>query len=126
MERILTASQMQQADKFTIDVLGIEQEELVLRAGKSIADLVMKRFLGGRVLVCVGKGNNGKDGLVVADILAKTHGFSVCVFDSENPLIGERRGGGIYSALNADIQNIFVYAIRNIQRHNSFYKSKFK
>ena len=85
MERILTASQMQQADRFTIDVLGIEQEELVLRAGKSIADLVMKRFLGGRVLVCVGKGNNGKDGLVVSDILKNKHGFSVTVFDSENP-----------------------------------------
>ena len=85
MERILTATQMQKADNFTINVLGISQDELVERAGKSIADVIKNQFLGGRVLVCVGKGNNGKDGLVVADILKKKHGFSVAVFDSENP-----------------------------------------
>ena len=85
MERILTATQMQKADNFTINVLGISQDELVKRAGTSIAEVIKKQFLGGRVLVCVGKGNNGKDGLVVADDLKKKHGFSVTVFDSENP-----------------------------------------
>ena len=61
MERILTATQMQKADSFTIDVLGVSQDELVFRAGNSIAEVIKKQFLGGRVLVCVGKGNNGKE-----------------------------------------------------------------
>ncbi len=85
MERILTVCQMQKADNFTINTLGISEEELVFRAGESVAEVIKQQFFGGRVLVCVGKGNNGKDGLIIADILKKTHGFSVMVFDSENP-----------------------------------------
>ena len=87
MERILTAQQMRQADEFTIEKLGVSQDQLVLRAGTAVADQIKKRFLGGRVLVCVGKGNNGQDGLVVADILSKTHGYSVTVFKVENGLL---------------------------------------
>ena len=85
MERILTVCQMQKADNFTINNLGVSQEELVFRAGEGVASVIKEQFFGGRVLVCVGKGNNGKDGLIIADILSKTHGFSVKVFDSENP-----------------------------------------
>ncbi len=85
MERILTVCQMQKADSFTINTLGTQQDELIFRAGESVASVIKEQFFGGRVLVCVGKGNNGKDGLVIADILSKTHGFSVKLFDSENP-----------------------------------------
>ncbi len=85
MERILTVCQMQKADNFTINNLGVSQEDLVFRAGESVASVIKEQFFGGRVLVCVGKGNNGKDGLVIADILSKAHGFSVKVFDSEKP-----------------------------------------
>ena len=87
MERILTVEQMRQADEFTIEKLGVSKDELVLRAGTAVADQIKKRFLGGRVLVCVGKGNNGQDGLVVADILSKTHGYSVTLFNVENGLL---------------------------------------
>ncbi len=83
MERILTVCQMRNADKFTIDKLGISHEELVYRAGVVVADVVKERFLGGRVLFCVGKGNNGKDGLIAGDILSKIHGFSVSFFHVE-------------------------------------------
>ncbi len=85
MERILTVCQMQKADSFTINTLGVSQDELIFRAGEGVATVIKEQFFGGRVLVCVGKGNNGKDGLVIADILRKTHGFSVKVFDGENP-----------------------------------------
>ncbi len=85
MERILTVCQMQKADSYTINNLGVSQGELVFRAGEGVADVIKEQFFGGRVLVCVGKGNNGKDGLIIADILSKTHGFSVTVFDSEKP-----------------------------------------
>ncbi len=87
MERILTVCQMRNADKFTIEKLGVSEAELVNRAGSAVADVIKKQFKGGRVVVCVGKGNNGKDGLVVADILSKTHGFAVDIFDAENSVI---------------------------------------
>ena len=83
MERILTVCQMRNADRFTIEKLGISHEELVDRAGTAVAEVIKERFLGGRVLVVVGKGNNGKDGLVTANILSKTHGFSVSVLNVE-------------------------------------------
>lgn len=84
MERILSVAQMRSADKFTIENLGVDSDELVYRAGKGVADEILKRFLGGRVLVCVGEGNNGKDGRIIADILSKKHGFSVAVLSVSN------------------------------------------
>jgi len=81
MERVLTTEQMRSADRYTIDVLGVDENTLVQRAGDAVAQEIIKRFLGGRVLVCVGNGNNGADGRVVAEILCKTHGFSVSVLN---------------------------------------------
>ncbi len=81
MERILTVEQMRTADAYTINGLGVLQSDLVQRAGKAVADEILKRFYGGRVLVCVGKGNNGADGRIVADILSKKHGYSVVVYN---------------------------------------------
>ena len=43
MERILTAQQMRQADKFTIEKLGVSEDELVLRAGTAVAEQIKKR-----------------------------------------------------------------------------------
>lgn len=77
MERILSVKQMRLADAYTIEKLGVPEQVLVERAGNAVAEEIVKRFKGGRVLVCVGKGNNGADGKVVADILGKIHGFSV-------------------------------------------------
>ena len=79
MQRILSNSQMREADLYTIEKLGVSQEELVLRAGKAVAEEINRRFMGGRVLVCIGSGNNGADGEVVAKELNKIHGFAVDV-----------------------------------------------
>ena len=81
MERVLTVEQMRVADSYTIEKLGVMQSDLVERAGRAVADEILKRFYGGRVLVCVGKGNNGADGRVVANILSKKHGYSVVVYN---------------------------------------------
>ena len=67
MQRVLSAKQMREADYYTISRLGVSEEILVQRAGQAVAEEITKRFLGGRVLVCVGKGNNGADGKVVAE-----------------------------------------------------------
>ncbi len=84
MERILTVKDMRSADEFTINKLGISEKELILRAGSAVADEIIKRLRGGRVLVCIGKGNNGEDGRVIADILSKTHGFTVASISVAN------------------------------------------
>lgn len=84
MERILTARQMREADKYTIDNLGVSEDLLIERAGAAVAEEIIKRFQGGRVLVCVGKGKNGADGKIVAEILSKVHGFSVLSVNVNN------------------------------------------
>ena len=104
MERVLTVKQMLSADMFTIENLGVPEEELVFRAGKRVADEILKRFIGGRVLVCIGKGNNGADGKVVADILSKVHGFSVNVLSVNNGIIKKGEifiyGGGNFFCMS--------------------------
>ncbi|MBQ8197595.1 MAG: NAD(P)H-hydrate dehydratase [Clostridia bacterium] len=85
MERILSVLEMRNADSYTINTLGIPSEILVERAGQALAEEIIKKFLGGRVLFCVGKGNNGNDGKVASRILSQKHGFSVALFDVEKP-----------------------------------------
>ncbi len=82
MERVLTAEQMRNADEYTIKKLGVPEEVLVERAGTALYEEIIARYKGGRVLVAVGKGNNGKDGKIIAEKLALKHGFSVTLFDA--------------------------------------------
>ncbi len=84
MERILSTEQMRVADGYTIDKLGVPEELLIERAGKAVVDEIVKRFRGGRVLICIGKGNNGEDGKIIAKYLSLTHGFSVAVINVYN------------------------------------------
>lgn len=97
MERILTAEEMIAVDKFNIENLGIEKEIFIERAGKAVADEIRKRFKGGRVLVCVGKGNNGEDGKIVAKYLSQVHGFTVATLNVSN---------GIFKLLDKDFDII--------------------
>ena len=83
MERILSVGEMRAADEYTINTLGVSSEILISRAGEAVAQEILKRFKGGRVLVCIGKGNNGEDGKVVVKILSAVHGFSVSTFSAE-------------------------------------------
>lgn len=84
MERVLSSEQMVTNEKFNIEKLGISEKTLVERAGFAVADEIVRRLRGGRVLVCVGKGNNGADGNVVAEILSKTHGFTIAKITVSN------------------------------------------
>ena len=84
MERILTSDAMRRADKYTIEKLGIPKDVLIERAGVAVAEEILKRFKGGRVLVAIGKGNNGEDGKIIANMLAKKHGFAVSCYDVYN------------------------------------------
>lgn len=84
MERILSVEQMRAADAFTIDKLGFSAKTLTERAGAAVAEEIIDRLKGGRVLVCIGKGNNGEDGRVIAKILGATHGFTVATVTVAN------------------------------------------
>ncbi len=127
MERILTVCQMRNADKFTIEKLGISEDELVDRAGTALADVIKNKFKGGRVLVCVGKGNNGKDGLIVADILSRIHGFAVDVFEAEQPNynVFEKKYDILVdcifgTGLNKEITGIYKEIIKQINALNCY------
>jgi hydroxyethylthiazole kinase-like uncharacterized protein yjeF len=69
--RVLTAQQMRDADRRTIEA-GTPGEVLMERAGASVARLIEREFTPlerQRVVIICGKGNNGGDGLVVARLL---------------------------------------------------------
>lgn len=68
--RTVTAAQMREIDRRTIEEYGIPSYELMEKAGKAVAEETAR--LVGRptnVLVLAGKGNNGGDGLVAARYL---------------------------------------------------------
>ncbi len=83
MERIVTGEQMRLADSYTIDQLGIEESLLIERAGNAVSGEITKKFKGGRTLIVIGKGNNGKDGLIIKENLSAVHGFVVTAFFAE-------------------------------------------
>ncbi len=80
MEKYLSNAEMRAADKNTIEG-GVSGEELMLRAGRAIADEAERaaRRLHSGVLVVCGTGNNGGDGYVCARELLN-RGTSVSVF----------------------------------------------
>jgi NAD(P)H-hydrate epimerase len=64
---VLTAAEMRDADRRTIEEIGLPGAVLMESAGAAVARAVRDRFPGARrpVVLC-GKGNNGGDGFVVA------------------------------------------------------------
>jgi NAD(P)H-hydrate epimerase len=56
-------------DTWAIEERGIPGDALMERAGRGLADAVMRHAPAGRVVVVCGKGNNGGDGFVVARVL---------------------------------------------------------
>ncbi len=66
---LLTAAEMRECDRRTIEDLGVPGPVLMERAGSGIAWTLRRRFpdlARRRVWIVCGKGNNGGDGLVVA------------------------------------------------------------
>jgi len=80
--RVLTAAQMREADRVTIDEVGIPSLVLMENAGRQVVAALEATFeglAGLEVAVLAGRGNNGGDGFVVARTLSQ-HGVDVSVF----------------------------------------------
>jgi ADP-dependent NAD(P)H-hydrate dehydratase / NAD(P)H-hydrate epimerase len=80
--RILNAAQMREADRFTIEEIGLPSLVLMENAGRQVAAAMEAAYeteLGGRVAVLCGRGNNGGDGFVVARTLLQ-RGIDTVVF----------------------------------------------
>src|SRR4051812_19835188 len=80
--RILNAAQMREADRRTIEDIGIPSLVLMENAGRQVVAALESVYqdLGDRkVAVLCGRGNNGGDGFVVARTMAQ-RGVDVSVF----------------------------------------------
>ena len=80
--RILNAAQMREADRFTIEDIGIPSLVLMENAGRQVVAAMEAAYesrLSGRVAVLCGRGNNGGDGFVVARTLIQ-RGIDAAVF----------------------------------------------
>ena len=83
MLQALTAMEMKEFESYTCDNFDITLDEMMQNAGKAVFDVVMNEVGPKSVLVVVGKGNNGGDGLVAAKLLKK-EGIDVTVFEIMN------------------------------------------
>ena len=118
---------MRLADNYTIEKLGVSRQTLIERAGNAVFEEIVKKFRGGRVLVCVGKGNNGEDGKVVAKKLSGIHGFYVSVlnfslgamkfFEKKYDIIVDCLFG---TGLNREISGVYKTVIEKINESGAF------
>lgn len=79
--RVCTANQMNEADRFAIDVLGIPGTELMFHAAGSIYEHIASAVddpTDKRLVILAGNGNNGGDGFALANI-AREAGMLVSV-----------------------------------------------
>lgn len=64
---VLSATQMREADRRTIEELGLPGAVLMENAGTAVAEVIRARFpQAARLLILCGRGNNGGDGFVIA------------------------------------------------------------
>jgi hydroxyethylthiazole kinase-like uncharacterized protein yjeF len=78
LEPLPDAAQQRALDGWAIDELGIAGLQLMERAGRGLAELVLQQAPKGPITVVCGKGNNGGDGFVAARLL-REQGLDVVV-----------------------------------------------
>lgn len=70
MKKMFRTAEIRELDRLTMKYEPIESVALMNRAALTVYDFIIKTFDNRKVLVVAGSGNNGGDGLVVADMLA--------------------------------------------------------
>ncbi len=92
--KLVTAEEMRELDRRTIDEVGVPSLVLMENAGRTTYQILRQEFpgLSGPVAVVAGRGNNGGDGFVVARYLAND-GIPVTVFllAEKNQVQGDAR-----------------------------------
>lgn len=104
--KIVTSEQMRQIDR-SADAAGITTDVLMENAGKAVAEETKKligEIAGKNILILIGPGNNGGDGLVAARYL-KDWGANVSLYlcsershDDKNLVLTQERGIPSYNA----------------------------
>ena len=104
---IVSTQQMRAAEK-AADAAGLSYEQMMENAGRAVAEAIDTQFdaAGTRVLVLVGPGNNGGDGLVVARHLAG-YGAAVTTYVWKRNTVGDRNWAlldatGVQTVLSSD------------------------
>ncbi len=80
----VTCAQMRELDEAAINEFFIPGLLLMENAGRGVCQIIQREYPPRRVLICVGKGNNGGDGLVVARHLMN-RGYAVQILLLEDP-----------------------------------------
>ena len=65
-ERVLSRDEVREVDRRAIEQFGVPGVVLMENAGRGCAQLMNELGIGGPIVVCAGKGNNGGDGFVIA------------------------------------------------------------
>lgn len=113
---LLTASEMAEVDRFTIETLGLPGCVLMERAGKAVADaawqVLADKAKASAVVLC-GPGNNGGDGYVAARHLAEAGvGCQVFLLGKPEKIKGDARlNFEIWSNLGHTVEPFAEHAI---------------
>ncbi|CAM3202855.1 NAD(P)H-hydrate epimerase [Leuconostoc rapi] len=75
--QLVTATEMQNIDNYTVETIGMPQDVLIERAAMSVIDVIgAGHFNLDHILVLAGLGNNGADGVAISRLLY-AQGFNV-------------------------------------------------
>ncbi len=80
----LTATEMRVFEEFAMEKHGVTIESMMERAGRAVFEVAMKECPHQNVLVVAGKGNNGGDAIVAAELLKKEGVQEVSVYQPYN------------------------------------------
>jgi hydroxyethylthiazole kinase-like uncharacterized protein yjeF len=91
--KILTAKEMRETDRVTVEQFGVGSFTLMENAGSAVARFVLREFPEHRrITVLCGKGNNGGDGFVAARVLADAGcAVTVLLLGDPNDLKGDAK-----------------------------------
>ena len=93
--KILTAQQMRDIDRLTVEKAGIPYATLMETAGSRVVEAILERYgpvAGKSFLVICGKGNNGGDGAVIARLLwMRGAKVNVCLYSKLEDSKGDPR-----------------------------------
>ena len=120
--KLISAEQMQQADRQAIEQLGLPGVVLMENAGRAASEQLCRAFpelFPGPVLILAGKGNNGGDGYVMARVLLE-RGWRVrtLILAEATAIAGDAAQMlRVLQRLSADI--CFIDSSASLQRHFS-------